>query len=114
MNRLIPLLLLASALTCIAQKPAAPMSRPPVAAPVSQPPVAPPAGFNEVQALANDIARMRTLVQQMQMNLAFVQNTQTPLKHQFELEIDMWRTVISQMERHLQSLRAQQTPAAPK
>ncbi len=114
MNRLVPLLLLASALTLFAQIPAAPMSRPPVAAPRSQPAAAVAPGAEDVQALANDLARMRTLVQQMQMNLAFVQNTQTPLKHQFELEIDMWQTVIGQMERHLQSLRARQAPAAPK
>ena len=59
----------------------------------------------EIQALANDIARMQSLVRQMEMNLAFVQTTPTPLKHQFELEIDMWRVVLDGMERRVQRLR---------
>ncbi len=59
----------------------------------------------EVEAMSNDVARMRTLLQQMQMNLALVQTTQTPLKHQFELEIDMWRITLEGMERRLQRMR---------
>ena len=55
----------------------------------------------EVQALREDLDRMKALVQQMQSNLAFVDTTQSPLKHQFQLEIDMWRTVIASMERRL-------------
>ena len=45
---------------------------------------------------------MRALVRQMETNLAFVDSTQTPLKHQFQLEIDMWKTLIDQMERKAQ------------
>jgi len=63
----------------------------------------------EIQALANDIARMQSLVHQMEMNLAFVQTTQTPLKHQFELEIEMWRVVLDGMERRVQRLRGATT-----
>ena len=74
-------------------------SRPPISA----------ADQQEMQALSNDVTRMRTLLQQMEMNLAFVQNTQTPLKHQFELEIDMWRAVLDGMERRLQRLRGTST-----
>ena len=59
----------------------------------------------EVQALANDVARMRTLLRQMEMNLALVQTTQSPLKHQFDLEIDMWRVVLDGMERRLQRMK---------
>jgi hypothetical protein len=55
----------------------------------------------DVQALRSDLARMKVLVQQMETNLAFVDTTETPLKHQFQLEIDMWKTVIHQMERRL-------------
>ena len=54
---------------------------------------------NDAQALRDDIKRMRALVAQMETNLAFVDNTQSPLKHQFQLDIDMWNVVISQMER---------------
>jgi hypothetical protein len=58
---------------------------------------------DEARALQGDIKRMRALVQQMQQNLAFVDNTQSPLKHQFQLEIDAWNTLIAQMERRAQA-----------
>ena len=54
---------------------------------------------NDAQALRDDIRKMRALVAQMQTNLAFVDTTQSPLKHQFQLDIDMWNIVINQMER---------------
>jgi hypothetical protein len=55
----------------------------------------------DANALREDLRRMHTLVQQMESNLAIVDTTQSPLKHQFQLEIDMWKAVISQMERRL-------------
>src|SRR5437588_12858829 len=54
---------------------------------------------NDAQALRDDIRKMRALVGQMQTNLAFVDATQSPLKHQFQLDIDMWNILINQMER---------------
>ena len=48
-----------------------------------------------------DLQRMKALVQQMQTNLAFVTTSQGPLKHQFELEIEMWQLEIARMERRL-------------
>lgn len=54
--------------------------------------------------MRSDLQRMRVLVNQMQMNLAFVQNTNTPLKHEFELEIEMWQILVNQMERRLESM----------
>ncbi|HEX9119200.1 MAG TPA: hypothetical protein VF840_01550 [Terriglobales bacterium] len=74
----------------------------------SRPPVS-SVDQQEIQALANDIARMQSLVRQMEMNLAFVQTTQTPLKHQFELEIEMWRVVLNGMERRVQRMRGTTT-----
>jgi hypothetical protein len=47
---------------------------------------------------------MKALVQQMQTNLAFVDTSQSPLKHQFQLEIDMWQTVIVEMDRRLDQM----------
>lgn len=64
---------------------------------------------DDLQALREDLTRMKALVQQMQSNLAFVDTTQSPLKHQFQLEIDMWQTLITQMERRL----AQPRQSAP-
>ena len=55
----------------------------------------------DLEALRSDLQRMKVLVQQMESNLAFVDTTQSPLKHQFQLEIDMWKAVIQQMERRL-------------
>jgi hypothetical protein len=57
----------------------------------------------DAQALRADLQRMKALVQQMQTNLAFVTNTQGPLKHQFELEIEMWQLEIASMERRLRA-----------
>ena len=54
---------------------------------------------NDAQALRDDIKKMRALVNQMETNLAFVDVTQSPLKHQFQLDIDMWNILINQMER---------------
>lgn len=58
---------------------------------------------DEAKALQGDIRRMRALVGQMQTNLAFVDTTQSPLKHQFQLEIDAWNILIDQMERRAQA-----------
>lgn len=55
----------------------------------------------DVEAVRADLIRMKSLVHQMEVNLAFVSPTETPLKHQFELEIDTWKTVIQHMERRL-------------
>lgn len=57
----------------------------------------------DIQELRQDIQRMKNLVQQMETNLAFVDTTQSPLKHQFQLEIDMWKAEIERMERRLNS-----------
>src|SRR5947209_15215098 len=56
----------------------------------------------DVAALSADLSKMRVLVQQMELNLGAVTTSQSPLKYQFRLEIDMWRMVINQMERRIQ------------
>lgn len=56
---------------------------------------------NEVAELRRDIELMKANVHQMQTNLAFVDTTQSPLKHQFQLNIDMWNLLIADMERRL-------------
>jgi len=61
----------------------------------------------ELQGLTADVARMKALLQQMQMNLAFVTSGQNPLKHQFELEVQMWTALIGSMERRIQLLQEQ-------
>ena len=55
----------------------------------------------DVAALRADISRLKALLTQMRTNLAFVQTSQTPLKHQFELEADAWQVIVEQMDRRL-------------
>lgn len=57
---------------------------------------------DDPQVLRDDIKKMRAMVRQMETNLAFVDNTQSPLKHQFQLDIDMWKIVIDHLERRAQ------------
>jgi hypothetical protein len=67
-------------------------------------PEAQSANTDELRATQADAKKMRVILNQMRTNLAFVQNTQTPLKHQFELEIDMWQTLLDQMDRRIQEM----------
>ena len=59
----------------------------------------------QAQSLKDDLAKMRSLVKQMETNLSFVDTTQSPLKHQFQLDIDMWRLMIQRMEGRLQETK---------
>ncbi len=61
----------------------------------------------EIDALKADVQRMQVILNQMRTNLGYVSTTTQPLRHQFELEIDMWQLQIGQMERRLQRLEAQ-------
>ena len=63
----------------------------------------------EVAATKADLEKMKVLLNQMQVNLGFVQTSQTPLKHQFELETEMWGVLIRQMERHVEKLQGPAT-----
>lgn len=58
---------------------------------------------NDIQDLRQQVQTMKIMVQRMESNLAFVDTTQSPLKIQFQLEIDMWKTVIGEMEKKLNS-----------
>ena len=64
----------------------------------------------EMEAMRADLARMRTLLNQMRTNLAFVQTTDSPLKHQFDLNNEMWQMLVNDMERRLQKMQPGQTP----
>jgi hypothetical protein len=58
---------------------------------------------DDARSTQDDLKKMRSIVAQMEANLAFVDNTQSPLKHQFQLEIDMWKALISHMEKRAQA-----------
>lgn len=51
------------------------------------------------KAVKTDLERMRALLGQMQRNVAFVTPGDTPLKHQLQLEIDMWQLLLNDMEK---------------
>ncbi len=53
----------------------------------------------QAEALRADLQKMRSLLQQMENNLGSLESGPTPLKHQFELEIDMWRSLLDHMQR---------------
>jgi TolA-binding protein len=61
----------------------------------------------EIDALKADLLRMNSILNQMRTNLGYVATTTQPLRHQFELELDMWQMLLSQMERRVQRLEAQ-------
>jgi len=53
----------------------------------------------DAKDLRSDLERMHILLEQMQRNVAFVSAGDTPLKHQFQLEIEMWQLLIRDMEK---------------
>jgi len=61
----------------------------------------------ELAVMKQDLQRLRSLLSQMQTNLGYVSTTTQPLRHQFELENEMWLTLINQMERRIQKLEQQ-------
>jgi hypothetical protein len=63
----------------------------------------PAVSAEEAQAMREDLQRMKSLVYQMERNLASITTAQDPLKHQFQLEVEMWQLQIASMERRLNS-----------
>jgi len=53
--------------------------------------------------LEKDLEKMRTLIGQMQHNLAAAATGETPLKRQFQLDIEMWQLLLQRMERRLEA-----------
>ena len=51
--------------------------------------------------LKTDLDKMQVLIEQMQRNVAFVSAGDTPLKHQFQLEIEMWQLLLKDMDRKI-------------
>ncbi len=54
----------------------------------------PPAGGD-----TRDLERMRSLISQMQINLTNLPSGYSAVKHQFELEIEMWQILVGRLER---------------
>jgi len=52
--------------------------------------------------LEKDLEKMRVLIGQMQHNLAATATGETPLKRQFQLDIEMWQLLVQRMEKRLE------------
>jgi len=53
----------------------------------------------EEPAASKELEQMRSLLTQMQNNLASLPSGYSAVKHQFELELDMWRMLLNHVER---------------
>ncbi len=67
---------------------------------------------DDIEHMRADLERLKVLLNQMRTNLAFVQTTQTPLKHQFELETDAWQVIVEQMEWRLKQMEDRRVPGS--
>ena len=68
---------------------------------------------DQSEAMRADSKKMHVILNQMQTNLAFVTNTNDPLKHQFELEVEMWQMLLNQMDRRIEYMGRREHNPAP-
>jgi len=104
-HQLIPAVVLFYAASLLGQgQPAKPDAHPAVSPATGQNQNAATSNTEDAAQLRADLQRLKVLLNQMRNNLAFVQSSQTPLKHQFELEADAWQLVVDQMDRRLRRM----------
>ena len=63
---------------------------------------------NELTAMKDDLVKMQSLLNQMQAVFALVGNPTSPANHELELNIDMWRILINQMQRRVDRMEQRQ------
>jgi hypothetical protein len=63
---------------------------------------------NELADMKADLAKMQSLLNQMQAVFALVGNPTSPANHELELNIDMWRILIKQMQRRVDRMERAQ------
>ena len=68
---------------------------------------------SDVETMRADSMKMHVILNQMQSNLAFVTNTNDPLKHQFELDVEMWQMLLNQMDRRIEEMGRREHNPAP-
>ena len=68
---------------------------------------------DQIEAMRADSKKMHVILNQMQTNLAFVTSTNDPLKHQFELEVEMWQILLNQMDRRIEEMGRREHNPAP-
>ncbi len=77
----------------------------------SRPPAHPSVHGQESPELVDmkaDLAKMQSLLNQMQAVFPLVGNPTSPANHQLELNIDMWRILINQMQRRVDRMEKKQ------
>ena len=68
---------------------------------------------DQSEVMRADSKKMHVILNQMQTNLAFVTSTNDPLKHQFELEVEMWQILLNQMDRRIEEMGRREHNPAP-
>jgi len=68
---------------------------------------------DQLEAMRADSKKMHVILNQMQTNLAFVTTTNDPLKHQFELEVEMWQMLLNQMDMRIEEVGRRDHNPAP-
>jgi hypothetical protein len=63
----------------------------------------------ELADLKSDVSSMQSLLRQMQANFALVGNVTSPVNHELELNIDMWRVLISHMQRRISRMEQERS-----
>lgn len=66
---------------------------------------------DELTNMKDDLAKMQSLLNQMQAVFALAGNPTSPANHELELNIDMWRILINQMQRRVEHM--EQNPCRP-
>lgn len=62
----------------------------------------------ELADIKADLAKMQSLLNQMQTVFALVGNPTSPANHELELNIDMWRILVNQMKRRVDRMEQRQ------
>jgi hypothetical protein len=64
--------------------------------------------------MKNDLANMQSLLNQMQAVFPLVGNPTSPANHELQLNIDMWRILVNQMQRRVNRMEQMETDRNPK
>jgi hypothetical protein len=69
---------------------------------------------DELTEMKADLAKMQSLLNQMQAVFSLVGNPTSPANHELELNIDMWRILINQMQRRVDHMERAPAGLDPK
>ena len=61
---------------------------------------------DDLSQMKDDVAKMQSLLDQMQAVFPLVGNPTSPANHELELNVDMWRILVKQMQRRVERMEA--------